>query len=119
MKVLIINATYGLGSTGTIVRDIQEECLKASIDCRVAYAYANDTNIYGFKVGNLLCNKTHALLSRINGKQGYFSYISTLSLLREIDQFKPDVINIHNLHSNFVNLNYFLSAIAKGELHWS
>lgn len=113
MKVLIINATYGLGSTGTIVRDIQEECLKASIDCRVAYAYANDTNIYGFKVGNLLCNKMHALLSRINGKQGYFSYISTLSLLREIDQFKPDVINIHNLHSNFVNLNYFLSAIAK------
>ncbi len=115
MKALIINATIGIGSTGTIVHDIQELCIKNGIDCRVAYARANAPKqlINGFKIGNLISNKLHALLARINGKQAYYSYFSTINLIKKIDRYKPDVINIHNLHSNFIHLNTLLKAIAK------
>ena len=118
MKVLLINAVYGQGSTGTIVKDIQSHCISSSMDCVVAYSTTNldNTSIKGFKTGNWVTNKLHALLSRINGKQGYFSFLSTFNLIRKIDEYKPDVINIHNLHSNYVNLNLLLEAIAKRDI---
>lgn len=118
MKVLLVNATYGNGSTGTIVSDIQRLCLEAGIDCKVAYASSTTPakEIYGFKTGNWFSNKMHALLSRISGKAGYFSLLSTWNLIREIDRFQPDVIHIHNLHSNYIHLNRFLKAVAKRDI---
>lgn len=35
MKVLQVNATYGLGSTGTIVRDLKHHCQANGIECYV------------------------------------------------------------------------------------
>lgn len=118
MKVLIINATFGSGSTGTIVKDIQEVCNLYKIDCKVAYAYSSipRDKIDGYKIGNFISNKLHAILSRVNGRQGYFSLLSTLNLIKIIDREKPDIINIHNLHSNFVNINMLLTAIGKRNL---
>ena len=36
MKVIEINAVYGQGSTGTIVRDIEHLCEQSGIECYVA-----------------------------------------------------------------------------------
>lgn len=118
MKCLIINATFGDGSTGNIVRDIQWHCLQSGIDCKVAYAYSSQppTEIDGWKIGNKFSNKLHALLSRINGKHGYFSYLTTHRLIRIIEEYKPDIINIHNLHSNFINLGILLKHIAQNHI---
>ena len=41
MKILQINAVYGNGSTGNIVRDIHELCLSKNIDSFVAYSLSN------------------------------------------------------------------------------
>lgn len=115
MKVLQINATYGSGSTGTIVKDIQNCCLQNNIDCYVAYSLSNlpECDIrFAYKIGSILGKKTHAFCARINGKQGYFSYISTWKLIRYIDKLQPDIIHLHNLHSNYVNLNMLLKHIA-------
>lgn len=118
MKVLQINATFGDGSTGNIVKDIQETCLKNGIECRTAYAFTSYSinSFQGYKIGSKIENKIHALLSRINGKSGYFSYFSTKHLIRIIDEYKPDVINLHNLHSNYVNLPMLLSALAERDI---
>lgn len=115
MKVLIINATYSSGSTGKIVAGIQQALDNANIDSKVGYAYSHipSKNIRGFKIGNFISNKIHALLSRIHGKSGYFSFLSTWNLIKKIDQYKPDIINLHNIHSNFVNINLLIKAIAK------
>ncbi len=40
MKILQINATYDLGHTRTIVKDIRECCEEYVIDCYVAYNYS-------------------------------------------------------------------------------
>lgn len=116
MKVLEINATYANGSTGTIVKDIQQCCEDNGIDCYVAYASSSvpkDKIKNGYKIGNFFSNKLHALLCRINGKQAYFSYLPTLRFLFYLNKLKPDVIHLHNLHSNYINLNMLLRYIAK------
>ena len=69
MKVLQINAVYGHGSTGTIVRDIEYLCVQSGIECYVA---SPDLKVReakrGYVIGNTLDHKLHALLSRIYGK---------------------------------------------------
>ena len=117
MKVLQINAVYGHGSTGTIVRDIEQLCEQNGIECYVA---SPDPKVReakcGYVIGNALDHKLHALLCRINGMQGYFSHIPTWNLCKYIDQIKPDVVHLHNLHSNYIHLNILLRHLAKRDI---
>lgn len=116
MKVLQINAVYGVGSTGVIVRDIHEMCMKKGIESYVAYSTSNvslEEIKNGYQIGNALDKKLHAILCRINGKQAYFSRGSTKKLIKHIKEIRPDVVHLHNLHSNYINLNMLLDFLGK------
>lgn len=117
MKVVQINAVYGKGSTGTIVRDIEQLCFQSGIECYVA---CPDPQVrearHGYVIGNTLDHKLHAALSRLHGKQAYFSHIPTRNLLRWLDQIKPDIVQLHNLHSNYIHLNMLLDYLAKRDI---
>lgn len=116
MKVLQVNATYGLGSTGTIVRDLKDCCEANKIECYIAYALTDEKVERGYKIGNWLSNKLHALLSRISGKQAYFSYLPTIRFIRYIRNLQPDVVHLHNLHANYINLPMLLKYLAKNDI---
>ncbi len=119
MRVLQINAVYGTGSTGVIVKDIHELCLSEKIESYVAYSSSNIPTSEiknGYRIGNKLFNNLHALLCRINGMQGYFSSFSTKKLLKHIDNIKPDIVQLHNLHSNYIHLNMLLKYLAKNKI---
>lgn len=117
MRILEINAVYGHGSTGTIVRDIEHLCFDSGIECYVA---SPDPKVreakHGYVIGNTLDHKLHALLSRIHGKQAYFSHIPTRNLLRWMDKIKPDIVHLHNLHSNYIHLNMLLRYLAEKDI---
>lgn len=119
MKVLQINAIFGRGSTGIIVQDIQDCCERNGIDGYVAYSVAgtsikNNTNYY--RIGNNWTEKWHALASRIAGKQAYYNRLTTWFFLRWIDKIKPDVVHLHNLHSNYICLNMLLQHLAQKDI---
>lgn len=117
MKVLQINAVYGSGSTGTIVQDIQKCCDISGIECYVAYASSSLKSVpNGYRIGNFFSNKLHALLCRISGRQGYFSFLPTLLFLRWLNSLNPDIVHLHNLHSNFINLNILLRYLARKKI---
>lgn len=117
MKILQINAVYGQGSTGTIVRDIEKMCEESGIECYVA---SPDKKVlkakHGYVIGNTLDHKIHALLSRIHGKQAYYSHIPTRNLIRWIDEIKPEIVHLHNLHSNYIHLNMLLHYLAERDI---
>lgn len=119
MKVLQINAVDSIGSTGTIMSDIQDVCTHNGIECHIAYGTTQRSRhdiLYGYHIGNWLDHKLHALLSRIFRRQAYFSTIPTWRLLRHIDRIRPDVVHLHNLHSNYINLNMLLRYLAKHDI---
>ncbi len=68
------------------------------------YAQGNADKKYCVKISSPLLQKIHALLSRLTGLQGYFSFFSTLKTVKTLREFKPDVVHLHNLHSNYINL---------------
>lgn len=119
MKIVHINAFYGDGSTGMIVKDLHEISLKNGIESYVVFSTssmkANDM-VNAYQMGIKITKKLHALLSRINGRQGYFSKISTKNLLKYLDKVKPDVVHLHNLHSNYININMLLDYLGKKDI---
>lgn len=116
MKVLQINANYGFGSTGIIVKDIGDTLKNNGDEPYYAYQFTNCEVENGYKIGNKIDYKWHALYTRIFGKQAYASKIATKKFLKWVDKIKPDVIHFHNLHSNYVNLNLILDYVAKNKI---
>ncbi|MBQ8768971.1 MAG: glycosyltransferase [Oscillospiraceae bacterium] len=118
MKVVQINAVYGVGSTGRIALDIAGELRRQghesyvfwAIDCR------EDENAHLIRVGNTLDHKLHALLRRIDGKQGWHSKAATRKVCRELLRIKPDVVHLHNLHSNYIHLPELLRFLGEHKI---
>lgn len=116
MKVLQINATYGYGSTGFIMKDIGDMLTEAGEQAYFAYQSSKNSVENGVVVGSKSDWKIHAILCRLFGRQGYYSKGATKKLLNKIDALKPDVVHLHNLHSNFINLNLLLDYLAKKDI---
>ena len=52
MRISQINVNYGFGSTGIIVRDLQELCLRNNIDCEGVYFVAVGLIKDEYQIGN-------------------------------------------------------------------
>lgn len=113
MKVLQINAVFGALSTGVIVKDIDELLRKNGKKSIVAFQKSFSVPSNGFVVGNKADWLWHAVYTRVFGRQAYASKFATKKLLRWIDKEKPDVVHLHNLHSNYINLNLLLNYLHK------
>ena len=119
MKIVEVNATYNAGSTGTIMSDIHKLLLSSGFESYVAYSTTDvdeNTIVNGYKIGGVFGKKVHALLSRIGGKQGYYSSFATRRFIKWLKGIKPDVVHLHNLHSNYINLNMLLDFLAKADI---
>lgn len=115
MKILQINATYRIGSTGEIIAGIAQVSAAAGFDTYYVCASLSEDqrNDHIFVMGNRLDHKIHALRSRILGKQGSGSLLATFNLLKWIDKICPDIIHLHNLHSNYINVPLLFHYIQK------
>lgn len=111
MRVLLIDVNCNSGSTGKIVYDLYQGLRADGHEAAICYGrgkLVKGENI--FKFGLDWETYIHAGLARITGLNGYFSPFSTRRLIHFIEEFKPDVVHIHELHAYFVNhqplLNY-------------
>ncbi|MBQ8894624.1 MAG: glycosyltransferase [Clostridia bacterium] len=116
MRVMQINATYGYGSTGLITEDIGNMLAYSGNEAYFAYQTSSRKIENGYVIGNRFDWKAHAILCRLLGKQGYYSFSATKQFLKYLDKIKPDVVHLHNLHSNYIHLNLLLSYLAKNDI---
>ena len=113
MKVLMISGIYGSRSSGRSMQDLTEH-LRArghSVYIATPQKSCDDSNFY--RIGNQLDHKAHALLSRVFGKQAYYSRCATGRLLRWVNKIKPDVVHIQVLHGNFIHFNKLIKYLSK------
>ena len=118
MRIVQINAVYGVGSTGRIVQDIAGVLRKQGHETYVFWAIQcrEDENAQFIRVGNTLDHKLHAILRRLDGKQGWHSKDATRKACREIAALKPDVVHLHNLHSNYIHLPELLKFLGEHKI---
>lgn len=116
VKVLQINAVYGKKSTGVIVHDIGVMLCETGNESFVAYQDSPLSAPNGYKIGNKLDWKLHALLTRLTGKQGFYSRSVTKKFLNYLETLRPDIIHLHNLHANYINLPILLEYVKEHEI---
>lgn len=115
MKVLQLNAVAGVRSTGTVVTELAQGLSERGIESRVASSVGSRAQT-DYLVGDPVEKKLHALASRLSGKQGYFSTRGTKRLIEYIAHEAPDIVHLHNLHANFVNLPLLLEYLAEWDI---
>lgn len=117
MKVLLIDVNCKNSSTGKIVYDIYTELRKRGHQAAIAYGRGNLVREpFIYKFGLDFETYMHAFLARITGINGYFSYLSTVRLIRYIKWFQPDVVHIHELHAYFVNWETLIKFLNKSRI---
>lgn len=115
MKVLQINAVIDFGSTGRICAEISDYLNRNGDECHIAHSKGISCPT-SYRIGTFFDVKLHGLFSRFFGMQAYFSRYETKKLLNYIMQLKPDVVHLHNLHGNYVNLNLLLNYLVKNDI---
>lgn len=116
MRILMINTIYSAGSTGRIVKQIATKAEKEGFECLVAHRYKDGaaelpSNVIA--VSSWLDCHIHNRLSRLTMLRGCFSVIKTFLFLKKVDEFNPDLIHLHNINGNFINLSMLFRYIKK------
>lgn len=104
MKVLQIN-TFGNLSTGKIAVDIYRTLSAHGSEGAVAFA-RNEVpgDVPSFKIGNPLSVYTDGVFTRLTDKAGHYSKGATEKLIKQIKEYDPDIIHLHNLHGYYINV---------------
>jgi glycosyltransferase involved in cell wall biosynthesis len=104
MKIVQINATCGVGSTGKICVGISKVLAENNIENYVLYGSSSNGYEYGIQYSNHKYIKLQALKSRVFGNYGFNSQKATRKLIAELERIKPDVVHLHNIHGHDCNL---------------
>lgn len=102
--LLQINSTANWGSTGKIAEQIGELVMSHGWDSYIAYGrYANNSQSQLIRIGSKVSQAWHLLISRLFDRHGLASKCATKRLIKKIEQIKPDIIHLHNIHGYYIN----------------
>lgn len=73
----------------------------------------SDCPEYHIYIGGILENKLHKTLGTVLGKGGTYSHWGTYWFLKKLDKIQPDIIHIHNLHSNYIHIGMLFRYIKR------
>lgn len=115
--MLFVNSVYGVGSTGKIVRDLCRGLIQRGDEVKVCYGRGSNTkDDYTVKICSKVEFYSDALLTRLTGIHGYFSNVATNHLIKEIEDFSPDIVHLHNIHGYYVNIFRLVNYLKKKKI---
>lgn len=114
MNIALVNVVGEEGSTGKIVTKLAAYFASKGHICKIFHGRgARIDNDLFVKHGCKLDTVFHYGLSRITGKEGYYSTLFTKRILKDIRCFSPQWIITLNLHGHWLNIPLFLTAISQ------
>lgn len=116
MKIVQIN-TFSNKSTGTIMMNIHKKLLSEGYDSYVVWGRGRKAeNSYEIYLNDKLGVYYHGLYTRLTDKTGFVSKKATLKLLKRLDEIKPDIIHLHNIHGYYINIEMLFNYIKKNDI---
>lgn len=112
-RILFINSVCN-GSTGKICRDLYDLATKNGYECCIAFGRGEAPEEYKtIKIGNSLDVYYHVLKTRLLDAHGLASKSATKNFLKRIDDFKPNIIHLHNIHGYYLNYEILFDYLKK------
>lgn len=104
-KILQINVSLNVGSTGRIVSEIGDAIIAEGWESHVAYGrFQSRSNSTAHKIGSRVDQGFHVLLTRLLHKHGSGSKQATRRLGTLISELQPDIVHLHNVHGYYLHL---------------
>jgi glycosyltransferase involved in cell wall biosynthesis len=114
-----INST-NIGSTGTIMLQLAENACEKGYDICVSYPQSRENAIKhkskDLTIGNRISRNLHLRIATLTGASGCLSRISTKLYLRKLNQTKPKLLHLHNLHNSYINLPTLFGYIKRNNI---
>ena len=114
MKVLQINSFFSVGGPPRIMNGIYDTLVENEYDCKLAAArekiYSPEDSII---IGNKVKTYANAIKARIMDNEGLSARKATEQLIAEIEKYDPDIIQLHNLHGYYINIETLFTYLKK------
>lgn len=104
MKLLQINVDANNGSNGSIAQELGKEALRRGWESYIAYgrrSVPSESTL--IRIGNDLDVKIHGIQSRLFDNHGLASKSATRQFLKSVDEIRPNLIHLHNIHGYYLN----------------
>ena len=113
MKVVQINTTCGVGSTGKICVSISKLLSDKNIENYILYTSGTSDYPLGIKCSGKVYKKLQALKSRVLGNYGFNSKKATRKMIAELERIQPDIVHLHNIHGHDCDLGLLFEYLKK------
>lgn len=115
MRVLLINEVFGTTSTGKICAQIAEKLEAEGHEVKVAYGRWADVpekyQRFAHYIGSDIEVKLHGIQTRLFDTHGFGSKHATKVFLKWAEQYKPDLLWLHNIHGYYINVEMLFTWI--------
>lgn len=113
-RLLQLNVTANVGSTGRIAEEIGRVVIKHGWESYIAFGRdCDDSASTLIRVGNKASILQHAISARIFDNTGLLSRKATKTLISQIEQIKPSIIHLHNIHGYWINYPLLFDYLAR------
>lgn len=120
MKTLLqINVVVNKGSTGRIAEEIGQKAIAAGWESYIAYGRDDrPSQSHKIKIGSNWDMRCHGLQTRVldNHSLCMSSRNATKKLVKQIEDIKPDIIHLHNLHGYYINIEVLFDYLATKDI---
>ena len=116
-KLLQINPVIRINtSTGRIMQEIGELAMQNGWENYIAYSRGRDgikpCKSHIIPIGNRWNVAWHGIMTRLFDSHGLESKRATRKFVQQIEELKPDIIHIHNVHGYFLNYKILFNYLA-------
>lgn len=116
-KLLMINTSANTGSTGRIAEGIGHAAISKGFDSYLAYGrIGRESESKLIRIGADRNIKLHGLESVIFDNHGFGSRAATRKFIEEVERIQPDVINLHNVHGYYLNVEILFDYLVKADI---
>ena len=103
MKILQINSVCS-GSTGRIAAGVSRVLREAGHESLILYGRGEPAGgVDCARIESAAVFYRHTLYARVTDRQGFASTRATERMIQRIEEYKPDVIQLHNLHGYYLD----------------
>ena len=115
MRVLIINCVCGIRSTGRICTELADQFIAEGNEVRIAYGRMEEVpeqyQKLAVRIGAKKDLLVHVLRTRLFDQHGFGSVHATRRFLQWAEEYKPDLVWLHNIHGYYINVEMLFTWI--------
>ena len=115
MKVVQINTTCGIGSTGKISLGISRVMTAENIENYILCSRSNGDPL-GIVCSDSSYIRMQALKSKLFGNYGFNSKRATRKMITQLEKIQPDLVHLHNIHGHDCDLEMLFSYFRSKEM---